>query len=97
MYTVHSTLYTVHLYCTMYSTTVKVYSIHSTQCRCTEPVLFLLLQGLRGLMGVVGTERLDGQASFLFVALAPHIINDDSSACRKAVAATLSSLLKTVR
>ena len=52
--------------------------------------------GLKGLIGVIGTDKMDGQASFLFISLAPHIVNDDSSACRKAVASTLSSLLKTV-
>ena len=41
-------------------------------------------------------DKMDGQASFVFISLAPHIVNDDSSACRKAVASTLSSLLKTV-
>jgi len=53
-------------------------------------------ESLRSLISVLHPQKTELHASFLFVSLAPHLINDDSTACRKAVTSTLSTLLKTV-
>ena len=42
-------------------------------------------------------QEVDQQAQFLFVSMAPHLINDESEACRQAVAAAITQLLRTVQ
>jgi len=44
----------------------------------------------------MGSGTVDNQASFIFISLAPHLVNDDSTSCRKSISGTLSALLKTV-
>ena len=53
-------------------------------------------ESLRSLLTVIEAGKVDQQASFLFVSLCPHLVNDDSAACKKSVAAALSTLVKTV-
>jgi len=41
-------------------------------------------------------SKIEPHASFLFISLAPQLINDESSQCRKSVASTLSNLLRVI-
>eukprot|EP00092_Neocalanus_flemingeri_P037576 GFUD01040911.1.p1 GENE.GFUD01040911.1~~GFUD01040911.1.p1 ORF type:complete len:2557 (+),score=666.17 GFUD01040911.1:40-7710(+) len=53
-------------------------------------------ESLRSVISVLHPTKTEPHASFLFVSLAPHLINDDSTTCRKAVSSTLSALIKIV-
>ena len=53
-------------------------------------------ESLRALITVLQPSSVDSQASFLFISLSPHLVNDDSTNCKKSVGQTLSSLLKCV-
>merc|ERR1719474_1110955 len=53
-------------------------------------------EGLKLLFGVIGSGQVDSQATFIFISLSPHLVNDDSSSFKKAVAGTLSNLLTSV-
>jgi hypothetical protein len=48
---------------------------------------------IRSIITACKTTRLGPHAAYLFLSLAPHLINDESAACRKAVAAALAALL----
>ena len=39
---------------------------------------------------------MDSQATFIFISLSPHLVNDESSSFKKAIAGTLSNLLTKV-
>jgi len=53
-------------------------------------------ESIRSVLSVLHSSKIEPHASFLFVSLAPHLINDDSTTCRKAVSSTLGTLLKSV-
>ena len=44
-----------------------------------------------------GGQRIGPHSQFLFVSLAPHLLNDESAECRKAVSSTLGALLSTLQ
>ena len=50
---------------------------------------------LRSLIQTFGEKTLEPHAAFLFLSLAPRLLNDDSPEVKKTVAATLGTLLKT--
>jgi len=51
---------------------------------------------LRSLISSLGTQKVEPHATFLFFSLSPQLVNDESSACRKLIANSLGTLLKTV-
>jgi len=53
-------------------------------------------ESLRSILSVIHPQKTEAHASFIFISFAPHLINDDSTICRKAVSATLSTLIKSV-
>jgi len=53
-------------------------------------------ESLKSIISIIGQE-VDQQAQFLFVSMAPHLINDESEACRQAVASAITQLLRNVQ
>jgi len=53
-------------------------------------------ESLRSLISAIHPQQVSVHATFIFVSLAPHLINDDSTTCRKSISSALSTLLKTV-
>jgi len=54
------------------------------------------LQTLYSIISKLKNKKVEAHASFLFVSLAPIIINDESTACRKQAASVIGVLLKSV-
>ena len=53
-------------------------------------------ESIKLLVGAMGPDKTDAQAAFLFVSLSPHLVNDESSSCRRAVAGALAALVRGV-
>ena len=51
---------------------------------------------LKSIISTMGV-RIHAHAQFMFVSMAPHLINDESPECRKSVAAAMSALLSTLK
>jgi len=49
---------------------------------------------LSSIISAVSSSKIEPHASFIFISLAPSLVNDESSKCKKAVSQTLSTLLK---
>ena len=49
-------------------------------------------ESLKLLITNIGAGTVDNQASFIFISLAPHLVNDESSSCRKSISKTCSRI-----
>jgi len=73
----------IDLYCSQLN-----YEMESGRLSASESISSILT-GLH-------SSKIEPHATFIFVSLAPHLINDDSTNCRKSVTSTISTLLKSV-
>merc|ERR1712013_967444 len=67
----------IDLYCSQLN-----YEMESGRLSASESISSILT-GLH-------SSKIDPHATFIFVSLAPHLINDDSTTCRKSVTSTIS-------
>jgi len=51
---------------------------------------------IKSIITALGT-RISPHAQFMFVSIAPHLVNDESQECRQALSGAISSLLKTLK
>jgi len=73
----------IDLYCSQLN-----YEIESGRLSASESISSIL--------SALHYSKIEPHATFIFISLAPHLINDDSTNCRKSVTTTISTLLRSV-